>query len=106
METMSLPKTFRLERSPPDRGPRYYEIALTRDLWGAPVLLRALSWFEGRSLPGSAWGRVGGRRGGDREERIQSLTEARRAAAAWLRAERRRGYRRCDGRRGQHPVAL
>ncbi len=81
METMSLPKTFRLERSPPDRGPRYYEIALTRDLWGAPVLLRA-------------WGGVGGRRGGDREERFQSLTEARRAASAWLRAKRRRGYRR------------
>lgn len=76
-----LPRTIRLERSPPDRGPRYYEIALTRDLWGAPVLLRA-------------WGGVGGRRGGDREERFATLDDARRAASAWLRAKRRRGYRR------------
>ncbi len=76
-----LLKTIRLERSPPYCGPRYYEIALTRDLWGAPVLLRA-------------WGGVGGRRGGDREERFATLTEARRAASAWLLAKRRRGYRR------------
>ena len=72
---------IRLERTPPGRGARYYEVALTRDLWGAPVLLRT-------------WGRVGGRRGGDREERFSSLGEARRAASAWLRAKRRRGYRR------------
>ena len=72
---------IRLERSPPDCGPRYYEIALTRDLWGVPVLLRA-------------WGGVGGSRGGDREERFQTLKDARRAASAWVRAKRRRGYRR------------
>ena len=72
---------IRLERSPPGCGPRYYEIALTRDLWGAPVLMRA-------------WGGVGRARGGDREERFATLTEARRAATAWLRAKRRRGYRR------------
>ena len=42
---------IRLERSPPGCGPRYYEIALTRDLWGAPVLMRA-------------WGGVGRARGG------------------------------------------
>ncbi len=72
---------IRLERSPPDSGPRYYEIALTRDLWGAPILLRA-------------WGGVGGRRGGGREERFQTLTDARRAASTWLRAKRRRGYRK------------
>ncbi len=72
---------IRLERTPEGGRPRYYQISLTRDLFGAPVLLRH-------------WGGVGGARGGARLESYVSLVAARRAASQWLRRKRRRGYRK------------
>ena len=75
----------RLERTPVRGGRRYYEIAIGRDLFGAPVML-------------CSWGGVDAARGGAQFSSFASLDAARRAAARWLRVKRRRGYRRA--RRG------
>lgn len=71
---------IRLERTPEGGRPRYYEISLAADLLGATVLQRT-------------WGGVG--RGGGRShlESYPTVVAARRAASAWLRQKRRRGYR-------------
>ncbi len=73
--------SIRLERTPESGRRRYYQISLTRDLFGAPVLFRK-------------WGGVGGARGGARLESYASRAAARRAASQWLRKKRRRGYRK------------
>lgn len=73
--------SIRLERTPESGRRRYYQISLTRDLFGAPVLLRF-------------WGGVGGARGGARRETHVSQVAARIAASQWLRKKRRRGYRK------------
>lgn len=61
---------------------RFYRLSLGRDLFGQVVLVRE-------------WGRIGqgGQRGGQSlTESFPSLSAAREACAALLRAKRRRGY--------------
>ncbi len=71
---------IRLERTPRGEQPRYYEVSLATDLFGVMVLQRT-------------WGGVGKAGGRSHLESYPSMAAARRAASAWLRRKRRRGYR-------------
>lgn len=80
---------IRLERiDPAANARRYYELRLTRSLFGDVVLVRR-------------WGRIGSPGGRQALEHFESVGAARRAWRLVLRAKRRRGYaRRADSHNG------